>query len=446
MMRDHHTPCQCDVCKVPHFERNNYFHGKLLSARDLADEQEYFNEKRWLINRMVLGWGIVCGVDVCLEDGALEVRPGLALDCCGHELLVCAPQTLKADKVAEDLGVDAAGKPRAPQYSTTPQQPTPRQQQEPSQYPAPPEYPKPQDPAQQEYPTPPRYGEPDRIRWALCLEYRECRAEPVKLPHSCGQHERGREYNRIRDDYRLTIRPWKEACPKDHTEDCCALDGFRRGTSLQRTLVSRALTCPTCEDCECVILATGTLETKAGRTEIGLDDDYWKYRRVVYTPPALADVIRCFHGCLPHIEAVNWTPGSHYETDEFLDRLCHEHLKITFDQPMKARTVTNVQSCRLTIFLPAGDGSCPVPWLIPVDHIEYNDRTATYYFDDDCIEHELRKACKRLRKPVEVELVLHGNMIHNNEGRALDAELIDELPTGNGVEGGDFVACFTVGP
>jgi hypothetical protein len=196
-----------------------------------------------------------------------------------------------------------------------------------------------------------------------------------------------------------------------------------------------------------VILATGTLDTKASRTpEVRLDDDHWKYRRIVYTPPSLAGVIRCFHGCLAHIEAINWAPGSHYEADEFLDRLCHEHLKVTFDQPMKARTVTNVRTCRLSIFLTTADGSCPMQFLIPVDHIEYADRTATYYFDDDCIEHELRRACKRLKKPVEVELVLHGNLMHNNEGRALDAELIDELPTGNGVEGGDFVACFTVGP
>ena len=99
-----HTPCQCDVCKVPHFERNNYFHGKTLSARDLSDEQGYLNEKRWLINRTVLGWGVVCGLDVCLENGCLMVRPGLALDCCGHELLVCAEQTIHAEKIAEALG------------------------------------------------------------------------------------------------------------------------------------------------------------------------------------------------------------------------------------------------------------------------------------------------------------------------------------------------------
>ncbi|MGH9972165.1 MAG: hypothetical protein ACREBG_30845, partial [Pyrinomonadaceae bacterium] len=103
---DSSQSCQCDVCKVPYFERNNYFHGKMLSARDLKAEQEYFNEKRWLINRMILGWGIVCGLEVELENGCLFVGSGLALDCCGHELLVCERQALHPNKIAEQLEID----------------------------------------------------------------------------------------------------------------------------------------------------------------------------------------------------------------------------------------------------------------------------------------------------------------------------------------------------
>jgi hypothetical protein len=178
---------------------------------------------------------------------------------------------------------------------------------------------------------------------------------------------------------------------------------------------------------------------------VRLDEDHWKYRRIVYTNPALAAALRCFHDGLAHIETINWTPGSHYAADDFLDRLCRDHLKVTFDQPMKPHSVTNTRSCRLTIFL-TNEGNCPAPLLIPVERIEYADRTATYYFDDDCIERELRHACKRLRKPADVELILRGSMIHNRQGRALDAELIEEFPTGNGTEGGEFIAYFTVGP
>jgi hypothetical protein len=42
--------------------------------------------------------------------------------------------------------------------------------------------------------------------------------------------------------------------------------------------------------------------------------------------------------------------------------------------------------------------------------------------------------------------VLHGDMIHDTSGRALDAELIRGLPTGNGIEGGEFIAFYTVEP
>ena len=105
---------KCGVCEIPHFERNNYYYGKLMTARDFKDEQCYFNEKRWLINRMIHGWGVVCGLDVHFEDYAEEciqekstcqkksqckiiIEPGLAIDCCGREILVCEQQTITLD-------------------------------------------------------------------------------------------------------------------------------------------------------------------------------------------------------------------------------------------------------------------------------------------------------------------------------------------------------------
>ena len=42
--------------------------------------------------------------------------------------------------------------------------------------------------------------------------------------------------------------------------------------------------------------------------------------------------------------------------------------------------------------------------------------------------------------------MLHGSMVLDKKGRAVDAELIEKLPTGNGVEGGEFITYFTVGP
>lgn len=389
--------CQCHVCSVRYFERNNYFHGKMLSARDLREEQNYFNEKRRLINRMVLGWGIVCGLEVGVENGCVAVQPGLALDCCGRELLVCGREALHTNKIAEALGVEAGG-----QY--------------------------------------------EPIRWALCLEYHECKSEPVKVPSSCSQTQQGKEYNRIRDEYRLTIRPFDDACPVDHSDDCCPYDDLQHAPTIHKALVERSHRCPKCKECECVLLATGTLRIKPGQgAQVQLDEDYWKYRRVVYTNSALAALVRCFHPRLAHIISVNWNPGSHYNVANFLDLLTREHLKVTFDLPLREHTVTNVRSFRLSVFI-SMEGNCPVQLLIPVERIEYENDTAVYYFDSDCIQHELRTSCRKLKKPAEVELVLHGSMILNEDGRALDAELIGDFPTGNGVEGGEFITYFTVGP
>lgn len=450
---DKDATCRCGVCHPSSFERNNYFNGKLLCAADLQAEQRYFNDKRSLINRMVLGWGIVCGLEVTLENGCLVVAPGLALDCCGRELLVCDRRVLEIETVREALGGRSPGSGGTPVtgYGTPPpgSGTPPGYGTPPSGYGGPtggprdPQYDRPSEASG--YP-----GDPETRpeRWVLCLEYRECRIHPVKTPASCEPKPGRPQYNRIRDDYQLTIRPWSKACPDDHTQDGCPHDRLTVATPLHRALVDQSRTCPECKDCACVVLAIGDLDTTYQPPALRLDPDSWKYRRIVYTNPALAGVIQCLHGGLAHIAAMNWVPGAQFKADEFLDRLGRDRLRVSFDQPMNARTVTNVYTCRLSIFVTTTEGSCPVQFHIPVRRIDYDDAsaTATYSFDDDCIEQELRRVCRRLRKAAEVELILHGSMIHNARGRALDAELIDDFPTGNGVEGGEFIAYFTVAP
>ncbi|MGH9969839.1 MAG: hypothetical protein ACREBG_18880, partial [Pyrinomonadaceae bacterium] len=276
--------------------------------------------------------------------------------------------------------------------------------------------------------------------------YRECKTEPVKLPNACEEKERG-EYNRIRDHYRLSIRRFDDACPHDHDEFCCPYDGVGKGSSIHQALVEKSRECPKCKDCECVLLATGTLEPCPGQDpEIRLDDDFWKYRRIVYTNPALANLIHCFHGELAHIKEINWKPNASYDVDDFVDLLSKEHLKVTFDKPLNHRTVTDLRSFRLSVFISVNDDICPVQFLIPVERVEYDGNSAVYYFDDACIGQQLRTSCKKLKKAAEVELVLHGSMVLDKHGRALDAELIGDFPTGNGVEGGEFITYFTVGP
>jgi hypothetical protein len=70
--------------------RNNYFYGKLLDVFHLEMEQEYFNAKRRLANRLIVGPGVVCGLKVELTDDekGVVVLPGMAIDRCGREIIV----------------------------------------------------------------------------------------------------------------------------------------------------------------------------------------------------------------------------------------------------------------------------------------------------------------------------------------------------------------------
>src|SRR5262245_25915743 len=72
------------------FVRNRYFYGKLLDVHHLELEQDYLNGKRWLLNRLVSGYGVICGLDVqpAQKGRAVVVTPGIALDRGGREIVV----------------------------------------------------------------------------------------------------------------------------------------------------------------------------------------------------------------------------------------------------------------------------------------------------------------------------------------------------------------------
>jgi hypothetical protein len=88
------------------FERPRYFAGKLVTAEDFELEQRYHIEKRWLLNRMLQGAGIVSGLGVVpSERGTVTVEPGFALDPYGREILVSEPQQLAIPDCVEPLSI-----------------------------------------------------------------------------------------------------------------------------------------------------------------------------------------------------------------------------------------------------------------------------------------------------------------------------------------------------
>lgn len=234
----------CGVCDIPYFERNNYFYGKLMTARDFFAEQCYFNEKRWLINRMILGWGVVCGLDVRQKEGSpgeVIVTPGLAIDCCGREVLVCEEKII----------------PLVPTES--PCQKIPK------------------EPAQ------------NGRTLALCLVYHECKTEAVPLPPmACDQKEKG-EFNRIRDSFVIKVidlmeKPSQKQHPCPHEDEAISLHEYvckrlRKG-------------CPECQDKQCVVLAILNIDKDGKLTG---EIDTCTRRKLVYNNSLLYDLVECLH-------------------------------------------------------------------------------------------------------------------------------------------------------
>lgn len=76
-------------------KRNHYFYGKLLDELHLTLEQQYFNGKRWTLNRLALGTGVLCGLQVATAGKSVTVAAGVGIDASGREIIV--PQAACVD-------------------------------------------------------------------------------------------------------------------------------------------------------------------------------------------------------------------------------------------------------------------------------------------------------------------------------------------------------------
>lgn len=471
---------KCGVCATPYFERNNYFYGKQFTVRDLLQEQKYLNEKRWLVNRAVLGWGVVCGLEVRWEParGRLVVGTGMALDCCGREIVVCEEQSVEFEQYEEACR---------------------------------------------------RAGEQPHFegRFVLCLEYYKCKTEPVELP-PLGCDKQGRtEYNRIREGFKLRLKPYDEACPKQPYGEMNCLDRYKRGAAdaqaarscrtptIHEHLCTVLRNCHGCEACDCVVLATiyvrprrpggpahpppqptlqqrghdasapptvgeGYGEPQSAAEQPGYDQqqsygeqpDYAQHgyeqpggppfrvdvdactdRRFVYNNSLLYDLIYCHHGDLPHVVDVNWRTAAYPSREiswEAFVQLMNTGLTVYFDQEMAPASL-NRHTFFLTFFDLQDETGTFLIKRIPAEAVRTGRQgdcfTATFVPDRDWVNDELNSRNSELAVGVDVEITLRGSRIWSTRGKALDGDfLADRLPTGNGTQGGDFVDWFRVRP
>lgn len=115
-------------------ERNHFFYGKLMDVGAFQKDAQYASWKRALVNRLVLGQGVICGLGVEADPavaGGVRLLPGVAIDGHGREIVVTAPTPVDPHQLTDDAG-EPVGAPLASgvvslclAYAETPMHPVP---------------------------------------------------------------------------------------------------------------------------------------------------------------------------------------------------------------------------------------------------------------------------------------------------------------------------------
>jgi hypothetical protein len=240
-------------------ERVRYYPRQLLTADDLAGDQEYHRQKMRRHNRFLHGWGVVCGLEVKAfpEQGhpwQVRVCPGYAVGPQGDEIRLI-------EAISLDLATGA---------QTTP------------------------DPCADRWPCPPTGTMPgggEKIPHVyVAVRYAECPGRPERvLPAGCGCDETSCEFSRTRDTLELKVL-WE--LPASHRAAAVAdarwAERFRLWLTLGREASEPppAPPCPPCPEEPWVVLARVQLPASP-KVQIGAGQITYHGRRVLYGTSAL---------------------------------------------------------------------------------------------------------------------------------------------------------------
>lgn len=390
-MKNEENNKKCGIYKISPFERNNYFYGKLLTVKDYQAEQTYFNEKRWLINRMVNGSGVVCGLDVVRDGDKVCIEPGMAIDSCGREIVVYDTQTVELN-FEKDECADCV-----------------------------------------------------ENTYVICIKYHKCEAEPLEiLPIKC-EGDGKSQYNRIRDSFKISIKCYQEAeC--DEISPVCPLENKTESLHNYICDAIRHKECTECEECNCVILAKVTV-SEDGTISIDNCSD----RPLVYSNPMLYEMLECFHGGLPHITNIGWQDFHAKEDvawEDFITMFDANSTLITikFDKPMLAKTINEYTCLFAAITVEESTGYRRKKYIPLVfnDTEEYIEEIKINV-EQAWIGDEIEGGHSEIKNGADFEITLRGSSIMSKDGKALDGNFIGgKTPSGNGMQGGDFVSWFRV--
>jgi hypothetical protein len=252
-------------CEFESFVRTRYFHGQLLEVLHFDGEQRYLNEKRWLINRLVLGYGVVCGLNVKPDGQSVRVTAGVALDQAGREIIV--PCTSRPVEVP----------PRPPREEPTEQRP----EGQGSHYEA-------DEDDEEQHPGRDEDYERDRDKWMhLVICYHECHSDPAPIEAGECDADPECEYGAVRERYRLELRPGRLRPPY---QECRLKDLVRGGRIDYRGLVEAvSQCCPQVPTDRCLPLAN--IRRPLGDEELSDRDIRISVRYIVFTNDLLYELI-----------------------------------------------------------------------------------------------------------------------------------------------------------
>lgn len=333
------TERKCVECDIPVFERNNYFCGKLMVERDFWCDQHYHMGKQRRHNKNAHGWGTLCGLKVvqhkekeCRAKYVL-VKPGVALDCCGREIVVKGNGYYVRLPEEEDWEENEEAK-----------------------------------------------------TIYIAIRYCECYTEPVpSLFSDCGCEEKC-EPNRIKESFEIKIFKHGEITPPKYDDGGppLELEEDSKCDMIYKEIVENR--CPECEEPtnHWVILASlkGYLPgvkvvdaENAGNNDIFIEN--YTYRRLVPSTDVLYKMIRCLmeggvgsvgtpgetgdpgedgvtgtdgapeapglglNAALPKIVDMSWVHGTKVEYNEFYERLHYDYDLVPDDREVLEKLTTD---------------------------------------------------------------------------------------------------------
>jgi hypothetical protein len=234
------TTCDSTIAELP-----RYYPRQLITPDDLTLEQNYFRDRMRRHNRLLHGWGVVCGALVCPatttnSDGTtsftpwqVKVQTGYALGPYGDEIIIdcCRTVDLRTAGVSGVTGEPCVDTP---------------------------------DPwCSQVYTT-----QTANYTYYIAIQYKQSMVRPVRVqPVGCGCDDSSCEYSRLQDGYQIGVL---STCPT-----CNACDSSVTAIAQNWPYQAFSGPVPACPNCSCgpwVCLAKVTLNADGSGTIAQIDN------------------------------------------------------------------------------------------------------------------------------------------------------------------------------